>query len=157
MKAATLAAASAAIFTAGLWKSSTAPLQATGPRQRAAAFTSIRPNTPIVNCILWGNTDAQGGIESSQIGGHFFKPADLVIHHTCVQGWTGRYTGIGNIGDDPLFADAEGGDFHPLTGSPCVDAGDSSAMQAGAMDLDGSVRIMGAAVDIGAMRPCRPW
>ncbi|HEY3412224.1 MAG TPA: choice-of-anchor Q domain-containing protein [Armatimonadota bacterium] len=51
---------------------------------------------------------------------------------------------------DPLFMDRANGDFHLKAGSPCIDAGDDSAVSAGETDLDGNPRIRGAHVDIGA-------
>lgn len=62
--------------------------------------------------------------------------------------WTG--SGTGNIGGDPMFVDGAAGDYHLLPTSPCIDAGDSMAVAAGAEDIDGGPRVIGAAVDIGA-------
>jgi len=59
-------------------------------------------------------------------------------------GWTGG--GTGNIDADPLFVDADGPDDIPgtedddlrlLPGSPCIDAGDNTAVPADTADLDG--------------------
>ena len=55
--------------------------------------------------------------------------------------------GAGVITNDPLFADPANGDFHEARGSPTIDAGDASAVQA---DFDGQPRSIGAAPDIGA-------
>lgn len=57
---------------------------------------------------------------------------------------------LANQSGDPLFADAAGGDFHLLTGSPAIDAGDDPSERSLATDLDGRPRVRGAAVDIGA-------
>jgi hypothetical protein len=57
---------------------------------------------------------------------------------------------MGNISLDPLFNDRANGNFHLLSGSPCIDAGDDSAVAGGSTDLDGRPRILGARVDIGA-------
>lgn len=91
------------------------------------------------NCILWANADGDSGAQA--------EPAQLVARdsevmamHSCVQGWTGGLGGIGNLGRDPLFVDAGGGDFHLKSNgwrwdrlrtrwtydaatSPCIDAG----------------------------------
>jgi hypothetical protein len=48
--------------------------------------------------------------------------------------------GTGDIDLDPLWADADGGDFSLLPGSPCINSGDSAAGK----DLDGSLQDMGA-------------
>ena len=45
--------------------------------------------------------------------------------------------------DDPLFVDAEGGDFHLSSGSPCIDAADSSALtEEITTDLDDGPRFL---------------
>ena len=54
-----------------------------------------------------------------------------------------------NQSAEPLFADAAGGDFHQLAGSPTVDAGTEDPKN-GATDIDGDGRTLGAAPDIGA-------
>src|SRR3972149_11717324 len=46
---------------------------------------------------------------------------------SCVQGLS-VYAGNGNIGSDPLFADPPGQDYRLSAGSPCIDAGDNSAV-----------------------------
>jgi predicted outer membrane repeat protein len=95
----------------------------------------------LANCVLWGNTDANGCVESSQIYGD-----TAVINYCCVQGWTGDLGGTGNIGSNPLFADsngpdgiagAEDDDLHLSPGSPCIDAGDDTAVPPDVADLDG--------------------
>jgi parallel beta-helix repeat protein len=56
----------------------------------------------------------------------------------------------GNLSVNPLFVDRASGDFHLQAGSPCIDAGDNSAVTPGNTDLDGKPRILGSHVDIGA-------
>jgi len=56
----------------------------------------------------------------------------------------------GNIELDPQFADRASGDFRLAEGSPCRDTGDDSAIQPDDLDLDGSPRIQGRHVDMGA-------
>lgn len=51
---------------------------------------------------------------------------------------------------DPRFVDRANGDYHPSAGSPCIDAGDDSAVTPGESDLDGKPRKLGPHVDIGA-------
>ncbi|HEX4733521.1 MAG TPA: choice-of-anchor Q domain-containing protein [Thermoleophilaceae bacterium] len=55
--------------------------------------------------------------------------------------------GAGNINSDPLFAGAT--DFHPLSGSPLVDAGNPASSN-DTLDLDGNPRVAGGGRDIGA-------
>jgi predicted outer membrane repeat protein len=52
-------------------------------------------------------------------------------------------------GIDPMFVDRSGGDYHLQPDSPCIDAGDNSAIEAGWVDLDGNQRIINDAVDMG--------
>jgi hypothetical protein len=48
----------------------------------------------------------------------------------------------------PTFVDAPAGDFHPVAGSPVVNAG-ASDDKAGPLDLDRTARVSGSAIDIG--------
>ncbi len=81
------------------------------------------------NSVIWGNTAPSG----SQL---YRSGSSLAVSYSCVQG---GYGGTGNISNDPLFAEADGGDHHlkSRTGryeggewvsdtetSPCIDAGD---------------------------------
>jgi len=66
-----------------------------------------------------------------------------------VEGWTGKYGGIGNHGKDPLFVDADSGNLRLMDGSPCINKGDDGAVGE-PLDLDGNPRILGRAVDMGA-------
>jgi parallel beta-helix repeat protein len=94
----------------------------------------------VSNCILWGNTDAGGTGESAQIYNDPSDDSTTLINYSCVQGWTGGLGGTGNIGDDPLFADA---DLRLSAGSPCIDAGDNATVPLEvATDLDGHPRII---------------
>jgi hypothetical protein len=76
----------------------------------------------LTNCILWAN----GSSEHEQIEG------TPIINYSCVQGWTGDLGGVGNMGSNPSFVDG----YHLASGSPCVDAGDNSALPADSDDLD---------------------
>ncbi|MFQ6034655.1 MAG: S8 family serine peptidase [Sedimentisphaerales bacterium] len=131
--------ANRAEFTGGIWN---------GPGS----------GSQLSNCILWANSDSAGMDESAQI---LFCEAELrcaargssndetsveipagqgPINYCCIQGWTGRLGGIGNMVAEPYFVDAENEDYHlkseawrwdnergrwhydELT-SPCIDAG----------------------------------
>ncbi len=95
----------------------------------------------LTNCILWGNSDVTGTGCSAQING-----GTPVANCCCIQGWSGSLGGIGSIGDDPLFADADGpddvvgtddDDLHLSPGSPCVDAAVNESLPSDLADLDG--------------------
>ncbi len=92
------------------------------------------------NSILWGNTDASGTGEAAQIT---LAEGVVSVDYTCVQGLTGALGGIGNTGNDPLFVNPGNGDYRLLPGSPCIDAGDNTAVPAGiTTDLDGDPRFV---------------
>lgn len=110
-------------------------------------FLDRSGHADVVNSIVWNNSDSVGTGEESQINLNTGTSSpSLNIDNSCVQDWTGALGGSGNIGNDPLFVDADGpddvlgtdDDILLLTaGSPCVDAGDNSALPADGDDLDG--------------------
>ncbi|UCC30343.1 MAG: right-handed parallel beta-helix repeat-containing protein [Phycisphaerales bacterium] len=102
----------------------------------------------VTNCILWGNSDASGYGRTSQvsdIGGSL-----TTVAYSCVQDAVAHdgdvFPGLGNIDTAPLFVDPAGLDGIPGTGdedlsllprSPCIDAGDNTAVPADVHDMDG--------------------
>ncbi len=97
--------------------------------------------------IFWQNSDSGGMDPSAQI--HVNSGTVEVNYSNVMGGWLGL--GTSNINADPLFVDADGPDDNPATftdnnvrlsvSSPCIDAGDSSAVPLeGVIDLDGSPR-----------------
>ncbi|MBN1845384.1 MAG: hypothetical protein JW810_06840 [Sedimentisphaerales bacterium] len=112
----------------------------------------------LTNCIFWGNRDADGMIESSQIWQDYI--AQTQVDYCCVQGWTGILGGLGNHGDNPRFIDADGADDVASTeddnlrlgpDSACRDAGDNGAVPTEiTTDLEGNDRIRNGIVDMGA-------
>jgi hypothetical protein len=110
----------------------------------------------VTNCVLWGNTDPSAD-ESSQIYAH----QGGTVTYTCIQNCTDFCTEpTTNIGDDPLFVDADGADndpaawedndLHLLPDSPCIDTGDPAGDYTGQTDMDGQARVIGPVVDRGA-------
>ena len=87
----------------------------------------------LLNCVTWNN-------QWGAVGG----PGTTTISFSNVEGgWTGP--GTNNISADPLFVDADGPDNTPgtiddnlrlLPGSPCIDAGDNTAVPPDEFDLD---------------------
>jgi hypothetical protein len=61
-------------------------------------------NVTLTNCIFSNNG---GTTESEQI-----RRGVFTINYCCIQGWTGNLGGIGNIGDDPCFANVNASDYH---------------------------------------------
>ena len=106
---------------AEFWKCTIADNKVTGDGASIANAFSSSAN--LNTCILWENS-------LEEVSG------DATVTYSCIQG---GYTGSGNTSADPLFTDAENGDFSLQVESPCVDAGDPSLT-----DADGSRSDMGA-------------
>lgn len=102
----------------------------------------------LVNGIVWGNTDPTSSIYEQNIWGI----APRTVNFSCVEGWTPAHGGVGNTGADPLLYDIDGLDdiagnaddqLDPLPLSPCVDAGDNTAVPPDLVaDLDGGLRFL---------------
>jgi hypothetical protein len=119
-----------------------------GGAVRAGWYGSVH----LVNCILWGNTSEDG----SQIQ---LKDASVVLNFCDVEGGKdGVYDpfnmsvwGSGNINADPLFVDANNRDYHLLSDSPCINAGDPNYVpEPNETDIDGEARVMFVRVDMGS-------
>ena len=105
-------------------------------------YVSSSSETLIHHCIVWGNTAPEG----EQI--YVDEPGVATVGYCDVQG---GWSGDGNIDDQPLFADPEGGDYRLTAGSPCLDAGDPAyPPQLRETDLDGHARLLCEHVDMGA-------
>jgi hypothetical protein len=57
--------------------------------------------------------------------------------------------GVGNITNEPVFANLAAGDFHLQSNSPCINSGNNACVSV-TSDFDGNPRIVGGTVDIGA-------
>ncbi|HUW17876.1 MAG TPA: right-handed parallel beta-helix repeat-containing protein [Sedimentisphaerales bacterium] len=120
----------------------------------------------VYNSILWAN-DANYASEmlignlaagaSVQVAYCDIENPDdnVVCSGNCAITW-----GAGNMNADPCFVDIgylnsqnvrTGGDYHLLNDSPCINAGDPTfAAGPGETDIEGSARVSGTVVDIGA-------
>ncbi len=115
--------------------------------------------SPIIsNTIVWGNSDSGGMDESAQMNP---GSANLSLDYSIVQGLTGQFLkGIGNVNDDPMFADALGLDGVAGTSdddltlsilSPAVNTGDPASVSVpGDTDAASLTRLVGCRVDRGA-------
>ena len=84
----------------------------------------------LVNCILWDNQ----GEQFLNLG-----VAEGAIRYSNIQGGFG---GPGNTSAVPRLVDADGGDLRLRPGSPCIDAGDATALPSGvSTDRDGNPRL----------------
>ena len=118
--------------------------------------------TPILtNCILWANTDKYGPDEAAQIDG-----GAPILNYSCLQDWTGRLGGIGNIDADPCFVDTTSPDpnqwdFHlqstvgrwdPNQNQWLTDANTSRCIDAGDPNSDWTVELWphGKRINMGA-------
>ena len=96
----------------------------------AIACSNPLPGTAVANSILWGDHPAEITCDANTIS----------VTYSDIQGEP-TWPGIGNINTDPKFVDQANGDFHLLNDSPCIDAGDNSALALQqATDIDGDDR-----------------
>ena len=113
----------------------------------------VRPDTYIENIEFppdWSITvRSTHGAESTTIdGGGSDAP---VVTYSAFEFAVPSWAGTGNIVvPDPLFVSEVGRDFHLKASSPCIDAGDNSAPDLPATDIDGDARIINGIVDMGA-------
>jgi hypothetical protein len=111
---------------------------------------TANPAQVIANNIIAFNTSgvSQDTIEA---GGATFRNNDVFANAEANFYRTPDPTGVnGNISADPLFVERPGGNYHPMPGSPAVDAGEDSLIWPEMQDLDGHPRVQGARADIGA-------
>ncbi len=128
---------------------------------QAAAIFAFGGNTTITNCTISGNSATQSGvlihnttltncILRNDVPFEIDDNGNLVVTYSNIQG---GWAGVGNIDADPLFEDPDGPDddpdtwednnYHIISGSPCIDAADNTAVPKGVVtDLDGNPRFI---------------
>jgi parallel beta-helix repeat protein len=119
---------------------------------RSGGIESSYGTLTMANSILWNNSDSRGVNELSQISSNYegYEGQPGIINYCCIQGWTGTYGGIGNIGDYPVFVDHDNENYHLLPDSPCINAGDPNYVaESNETDFDGKPRVIGGRIDIG--------
>jgi len=128
-----------------------------------AIANKIDSHPVVTNCTFCFNTTTNGSVggivTTDAIGGHstmtinncilFFNDngqildADGAVTTVSYSDIQGGHPGPGNIDADPLFAEPGNGDYRLSAGSPCIDAGDNSAVPAQiTTDLDGNTRFV---------------
>lgn len=91
----------------------------------------------ITNCVFWGDSPQEVYVSSGP---------PLITYSNIEGGWEG----IGNIDADPLFVDPDNGDYHLLSGSPCINAGDPDYVTGpDDFDIDGEARVQQCRIDMG--------
>ncbi|WP_031529664.1 choice-of-anchor Q domain-containing protein [Dyadobacter crusticola] len=116
-----------------------------------------RSNLSTKNCIIWGNKVA-GAIANFEGPG---MDGISIIQNSLVQGSRGSGSnwntdisrdGGGNIDADPMFADAENGNFQIASQSAAVNAGNTSLLADAETlkDLANNTRVFGGMIDIGS-------
>lgn len=120
-----------------------------GESQLIASDSSERNMLELTNCIIANN-------EASYL---IYSKDDFKEFSNC-NIWGNTYSvsefnrfptdGTNNIRLNPLFVNANAGDYRLSTNSPCIDKGLNDKISGYATDLAGSERRIGASVDIGA-------
>ncbi|GAG35257.1 unnamed protein product, partial [marine sediment metagenome] len=93
----------------------------------------------VLNSILWNDSPDEIYLDDS---------STIDITYSDIHG---GWPGAGNINADPLFVNVANVDYHLQASSPCIDAGDNTAIPPSVVvDLDGNPRIINGIVDMGA-------
>ena len=106
-----------------------------GVYSEACMSVSVNHVTSTVQVADSASTSAT--VQDSIFWGHAGLVVGLDASYCCVEG---GYPGLGNITLDPLFVDANSGDYRLSASSPCIDRGDPNS----APDPDGTRTDMGA-------------
>ena len=94
-------------------------------------------------CIQGGSIDATNNVFDSEEDKDIFHVSNLTGSNNLFVAGTPEE---GSFSGDPMFVDAENGDFHLLEGSACIDKGIDVGLE---YDLDGNSIPAGGAPDIG--------
>ncbi|MEL7123387.1 MAG: choice-of-anchor Q domain-containing protein, partial [Bacteroidota bacterium] len=114
------------------------------------AFDSGQTPIDFTNCIFWNNNQDVVSFNNSKV--NVGSDGELVnINFSITEEATNFFSpGQNNLFENPLFVDAPNGDFNLQQLSPAIDEGDDSALNT-ASDFDGNDRVLGCAVDMGAL------
>jgi len=117
-------------------------------------FCKASSNPTLVNCIVWNNSPQEVEFASD------WDPSTITIAYSDIEGGldaivtnnNGTVNWLdGNIDADPLFVDAEMGNYHLIEDSPCIDTGIAYFEYEGEVLVDLSEdEYIGIAPDMGA-------
>ena len=112
----------------------------------------------LYNNLFWDNEASQGAdLLINYVGDYLPTPVTLLANNFDQAQPTGFSstppitidpTNLNQL--DPLFVDASAGDFHLQSGSPMIDAGYPGTPNLPDFDIEGTPRVLGASVDMGA-------
>jgi parallel beta-helix repeat protein len=114
----------------------------------------------VVNSILWGN-EAEENYHEIYLGPGIDAEINYSDFNPSYIGGDGIWSGSNNINADPLFVDPRpaseaptiAGDYHLLSGSPCIDTGTDDIVMYPDLppnDIDGDDRPQGVSYDVGS-------
>ncbi len=111
-----------------------------GAESGGGLFYDTRPRTDLIRFNnIWNNAPGNYGSQDP-------RTRELTFGENV--DWTGLF---GNISEDPLFVDVWNNNYRISPGSPCISAGDPTAIPAsGAQDIDRDPRVFAMRVDVGA-------
>ncbi len=94
----------------------------------------------LTNCIVWGNRVQDEEYPTQMYNATWTYSTPMTVTY-CDVGDDTVYPGTGNINGDPKFANAAGGDFHLVGGSPCIDHGTNSGSDMPSTDYADQPRV----------------
>lgn len=120
----------------------------TSSNAESGGIYTYEASARLLNSIAWANEGILGRTEFAQVfpdasrrptaAGSVFDP---IVDYSCVEGWSGTFSGVESFGDDPRFLPGpEGcyyldpGDIEVIPPSPCVNAGSDTAQVLGLSD-----------------------
>ncbi len=105
----------------------------------SATYAGAGWNSIFKNCIVYYNNSYLTNADDSGNYGNWTN---------CCEPFSAVF-GLNNFTNPPSFANLASGDYHLKAVSPCINAG-NNALITNNTDLDGSARVVGGVVDVGA-------
>ncbi len=83
--------------------------------QGSGIWCDDNPNLTVTNSVVWGNKDISGAVNTAQIS----NTAAYNVTRCCIGGLKPDEQWAGKFSWDPLFVNADVGDYHLAVDSPC--------------------------------------